>query len=111
MTSGPDRLETAMNAESFGALRPLPPAPSSEAAATGLAMMVSSADITADMGSGHRQSNTLNVRTFDRTLERDSTRLLIRSKCALCGECRTVSEYDGSLNEWESSHCCEAVCE
>lgn len=44
---------------------------------------------------------------FDRSLQRDEMRLLIRSRCVLCGKCRIVSHYDGSLAEWESHHACK----
>jgi hypothetical protein len=48
------------------------------------------------------------VGTFSRTLVRIDGRLLIESKCTECGEWRVVSTLDGSRDEWETGHTCEA---
>lgn len=45
---------------------------------------------------------------FTRTLERSGSRLMIRSACAQCGESNLVSKHDGSLQDWEDGHRCQA---
>jgi hypothetical protein len=45
---------------------------------------------------------------FFRQLFKYGERLLILSNCLVCGEARIGSSYDGSLQEWESSHACAA---
>jgi|HubBroStandDraft_6_1064221.scaffolds.fasta_scaffold59209_2 hypothetical protein len=43
---------------------------------------------------------------FSRELFEDGARVLILSNCQVCGEARIGSSYDGSLQEWESTHPC-----
>ena len=44
---------------------------------------------------------------FSRQLFEDGERLLIISRCQVCGKAHTASCYDGSLQQWESGHRCE----
>lgn len=48
------------------------------------------------------------VPSFTRSLVAEGPRLLIRSVCAACGESKLVSKHDGSLELWETGHCCAA---
>jgi hypothetical protein len=43
---------------------------------------------------------------FHTAIQTDDLRMMILSGCTRCGESRVVSQHDGSLDEWESTHCC-----
>ena len=45
---------------------------------------------------------------FVRTLVREDQRLMIQSICQKCGEMRILSHSDGSLDQWEEQHECDA---
>ncbi len=44
---------------------------------------------------------------FLRTHVRTEDRLLIQSTCKVCGRSQVVSNADGSLQNWESTHDCK----
>jgi hypothetical protein len=44
--------------------------------------------------------------TFTHTLARVKRRTVIRVTCKICGESRTMSTWDGSLQRWEQTHRC-----
>lgn len=46
---------------------------------------------------------------FLRTHIRTEERLLIQSTCKACGKSQLVSNADGSLQNWESTHDCKQV--
>jgi hypothetical protein len=43
---------------------------------------------------------------FQRKLVRTEFRVLIETTCMKCGARKLVSQYDGSLDQWEDGHSC-----
>jgi hypothetical protein len=54
-----------------------------------------------------QQQEISSLRPFTHSIIRTDLRLLILSTCTACGRGKLVSNLDGSLIGWETSHQCE----